>query len=294
VIFDLRKEFKLSILLEATKFPKSTYMYWQKRFDNENPDKDIEEKIKTLFEEHNGRYGYRRITATLRNSGIVINQKKVRRIMKKLELKCIAFSHKSRKYNSYKGTIGIIAKNRINRRFETSIPYQKITTDTSEFKIYTTDKNGKLIIKKAYLDPFLDMFNGEILSFSISKKPNFKAISDALNKAIDITNDCPYRRTFHSDQGWAYQMKKYTKVLKQNKIFQSMSRKGTCLDNSTMENFFGIMKQEMYYGQIYRSFNELEIAIKEYIHYYNNKRIKDKLNWCSPVKYRIKYEFKIA
>lgn len=269
-------------------------MYWQKRFDSENPDKDIEEKIKSIFENHNGRYGYRRVTATLRDSGIVINQKKVRRIMKKLELKCIAFSHKSRKYNSYKGTIGKIENNKINRRFKTSIPHQKITTDTSEFKIYGTDKNGKLTIKKAYLDPFLDMFNGEVLSFSISDKPNFKSINDALNKAINITKDCPYRRTFHSDQGWAYQMKKYSKTLKQNKIFQSMSRKGTCLDNSPMENFFGIMKQEMYYGKIYKSFNELEIAITEYIHYYNNKRIKEKLNWRSPVKYRIEYESKIA
>lgn len=269
-------------------------MYWQKRFDSENPDNEIELKIKNVFEDHNATYGYRRITATLRDLGIVINQKKVRRIMKKLGLKCVAFSHKSRKYNSYKGTIGKIAKNRINRRFKTPIPHQKITTDTSEFKIYNNDENGKLTIKKAYLNPFLDMFNGEILSFSISEKPNFTSISNALNKAINITHDCPYRRTFHSDQGWAYQMNKYTQTLKENKIFQSMSRKGTCLDNSPMENFFGIMKQEMYYGKIYRSFNELEIAIKEYIHYYNNKRIKQKLNWRSPVNYRIEYESKIA
>ncbi|CEQ30505.1 integrase [[Clostridium] sordellii] len=106
-------------------------MYWQKRFNRENPDKDIELEIKNIFEKHNGTYGYRRITATLRNYDIVINQKKVRRIMKKLGLKCVAFSHKSRKYNSYKGTIGKIAKNRIKRKFKTSIPHQKITTDTS-------------------------------------------------------------------------------------------------------------------------------------------------------------------
>lgn len=269
-------------------------MYWQKRFDSENPDKEIELQIKNIFEEHKGRYGYRRITATLRECGLIINQKKVRRIMKKLELKCIAFSHKSRKYNSYKGKIGKVANNKINRRFKTSIPHQKITTDTSEFKIYTTDKNGKLTIKKAYLNPFLDMFNGEVLAFSLSKKPNFKSVSDALNKAINITNDCPYRRTFHSDQGWAYQMNQYVKLLKKNKIFQSMSRKGTCLDNSPMENFFGILKQEMYYGKIYKSFNELEIAIKEYIYYYNNKRIKQKLNWRSPVNYRIEYKANIV
>ena len=286
--------FKLSNILEATRFPKSTYMYWQKRFDRINPDTELEEKIKVIFEKHNGRYGYRRITATLKDCNVVINQKKVRRIMKNLGLKCIAFSHKSRKYNSYKGTIGKVAENRINRRFKTSIPHQKITTDTSEFKIYMTNESGKLTIKKAYLDPFLDMFNGEILSFSLSERPNFKSINDALKKAIDITSDCSYRRTFHSDQGWAYQMKQYTKTLTQNKIFQSMSRKGTCLDNSPMENFFGIIKQEMYYGKIYRSFEELEVAIKEYIHYYNNERIKEKLNWNSPVNYRIKYKSKVA
>ena len=205
-----------------------------------------------------------------------------------------SISHKSRKYNSYKGTIGKVATNRINRRFKTSIQHQKVTTDTSEFKIYQTNESGKLTIKKAYFDPFLDMFNGEILSFSLSERPSFKSISDALNKAINITNDYPYRRTFHSDQGWAYQMREYTNTLKHNKIFQSMSKKGTCLDNSPMENFFGIMKQEMYYGKIYRSFSELEIAIKEYIHYYNNERIKEKLDWSSPVNYRLKYGVKIA
>ena len=214
--------------------------------------------------------------------------------MKKLGLKCVAFSHKSRKYNSYRGTVGNIADNKIKRRFKTSIPHQKITTDTSEFKIYGTDNDGKLKISKLYLDPFLDMFNGEVLSFIVSDKPNFKSINNALEKAINITNDCPYRRAFHSDQGWAYQMNVYTKKLNKHKIFQSMSRKGTCLDNSPMENFFGIMKQEMYYGKIYKTFNELELAIKEYIYYYNHKRIKEKLNWLSPVNYRAKYESKIA
>lgn len=269
-------------------------MYWQQRFDRENPDEELENKISEIFIKSNKTYGYRRITGEIRKGNTKVNSKKVRRIMKKLELKCVAFSHKSRKYNSYRGTVGKTFKNIINRRFNTSIPHQKITTDTTEFKIYSIDKNGKLSIKKAYLNPFLDMFNGEILSFSLSKRPTFGPISDALNKAIEVTNDCPYRRTFHSDQGWAYQMKQYTNTLKKNKIFQSMSRKGTCLDNSPMENFFGIMKQEMYYGKIYRSFEELEKEVIDYIHYYNNDRIKEKLKWNSPVDYRINYKSIIA
>ena len=108
----------------------------------------------------------------------------------------------------------------------------------------------------------------------------------ALGEAIDVTNDCRYRRTFHSDHGWAYQMNAYRHELKKNRIFQSMSRKGNCYDNSPMENFFGIMKQEMYYGKVYNSFDELKDAIDKYIRYYNEKRSKASLGYRSPIEYR--------
>ncbi|MBR5614702.1 MAG: IS3 family transposase, partial [Clostridia bacterium] len=165
--------------------------------------------------------------------------------------------------------------------------HQKITTDTTEFKYYEIDNKGRMVIKKLYLDPFLDMFNGEVLSYSISQHPSAISILSAQKQAIEITSDCPYRRTFHSDRGWAYQMGAYSSALKENKIFQSMSRKGNCYDNSVMENFFGILKQEMYYGNTYYSFNELKEAIEKYIKYYNEKRIKEKLGWKSPVEYRL-------
>lgn len=266
---------------------KSTYMYWQKRLDQPDKNAELEEKIKKLFEEHHGNYGYRRITKELYNQGEVVNKKKVQRIMRKLGLKCVAYTRKSRKYSSYKGKVGQIAKNRVHRRFHTHIPHQKVTTDTTEFKYYERDKAGNIQIKKAYLDPFLDMYNSEIISYSFSKQPSAVSIMQALNKAIDFTSDCPYRRTFHSDQGWAYQMHAYVNKLKEYRVFQSMSRKGNCLDNSLMENFFGIMKQEMYYGKVYSSFKELQEAVVRYIDYYNNKRIKEKLNWMSPVQFRI-------
>ena len=144
-----------------------------------------------------------------------------------------------------------------------------------------------MAIKKLYLDPFLDMFNGEVLSYSISKSPSSNNILTAQKKAIEITSDCPYRRTFHSDRGWAYQMKAYSRRLKENKIYQSMSRKGNCYDNSVMENFFGILKQEMYYGNTYYSFDELKEAIERYIKYYNEKRTKENLGWMSPLQYRL-------
>lgn len=267
--------------------PKATYMYWQKRFDRKNPDKKIEEKILEIRKKHKD-YGYRRIWGELRNQGYFVNKKKIQRIMQKFCLQVTSFTRKSRKYSSYKGNIGTVAPNRIRRRFNTSIPHQKITTDTTEFKYYETDSKGHMTIKKLYLDPFMDMFNGEIISFSIAKHPSAQNVLKALKQAIDVTADCPYRRTFHSDQGWAYQMKAYTHFLKRERIFQSMSRKGNCYDNSVMENFFGLLKQEIYYGVVYNSFEELKTEIERYIKYYNEERIKEKLGWLSPVQYRTK------
>ena len=287
IIHSLRGTFKLKDLLAVLDFPKSTYMYWQKRFDRENSDKALEKEILEIRKE-NKDFGYRRIHGELTtNRNIHVNKKKVQRIVQKLGLQVTSFTHKSRKYSSYKGKVGKVAPNRINRRFNTHIPHQKITTDTTEFKYYHVNEKGKMTIKKLYLDPFMDMCNSEIISYGISQHPSAENIMKVLNEAIEITKDCPYRRTFHSDQGWAYQMKTYVHTLKENKIFQSMSRKGNCHDNSVMENFFGIMKQEMYYGKVYYSFDELKNAIEKYIKYYNEKRIKQKLGWLSPVNYRL-------
>jgi transposase InsO family protein len=262
-------------------------MYWQKRFNREDPDQELKTIILEIREK-NKDFGYRRIYGTLRKSGIIVNKKKVQRVIQKLGLQVTSFTRKSRKYSSYKGKVGRVAPNRIHRRFNTSILHQKITTDTTEFKYYEVDHKGNMKIRKLYLDPFMDMCNREIISYSISQRPSAENIMKALNEAVEITKDCKYRRTFHSDQGWAYQMKAYVHTLKENKIFQSMSRKGNCHDNSVMENFFGIMKQEMYYGMVYYSYKELEETIEKYIRYYNEERIKEKLRWMSPVEYRRK------
>ena len=261
-------------------------MYWQKRFDRKNPDQELEEKIFEI-QKSNKDFVYRRVYGALRKQGLVVNKKRVQRMMQKLGLQVTSFTRKSRKYNSYKGKVRKIASNRIHRRFDTHIPHQKITTDTSEFKYYEIDEKGRMLIKKLYLDPFMDLCNREIISYGISQRPSAKSIMKALNEAIEITSDCNYRRTFHSDQGWSYQMNAYVHTFKEKRIFQSMSRKGNCHDNAVMENFFGIMKQEMYYGMTYSSYDELKIAIEKYIKYYNEQRIKEKLGWMSPVEYRL-------
>ena len=273
--------------MEYFEIPKSTYMYWQQRLDLPNKDEQVEKKILEIRKD-NPNYGYRRMTAMLRKQGLLINKKKVQRLVQKLKLQVTSFSRKSRKYSSYKGTIGKVAGNEINRNFKVDEPYTYITTDTTEFKYIEKGKNGNYQVKKLYLNPYLDMHNSEIISYEISKQPALEPILKALDKAIEITNINKDKRIFHSDQGWAYQIKQYTSRLETEGITQSMSRKGNCLDNSPMENFFGILKQEIYYGKKFYSYEELKETIEEYIDYYNKDRIKEKLGYLSPIEYRKK------
>ena len=239
------------------------------------PDKYDELKfvIKEIFQENRGRYGYRRITLELHNRGYIINHKTVQKLMKQCGLKC---EIRKKKYRSYKGEIGKVAPNIINRNFKADKPNQKWTTDVTEFAIAD---------QKVYLSPILDMFNGDIISYNISLHPTFHQTMDMLDKAFaKIPNDT--NLIMHSDQGWQYQMKHYQHRLKEKGIIQSMSRKGNCLDNSVMENFFGLLKTEMFYKQKFKSAEHLIDEIDKYIDYYNNRRIKCKLKGQSPVQYR--------
>ena len=165
-----------------------------------------------------------------------------------------------------------------NTTVSTSTVNEKWTIDVSEFHITA----GKL-----YLSPILDMHNREIVSWDISKHPNYEQISNMLTIAFQKH---PYIEglIFHSDQGWQYQMNQYHKTLYEHGIIQSMSRKGNCLDNCVMENFFGKMKNEMFYGHEYefKTLDELESAMEEYIHYYNKERIQTKLKGLTPCQAR--------
>ena len=259
--------------------PEATYHYHVKQLHREDPDQAWKTLILEVFKEHEGRYGYRRIYLELRGKGYTINHKKVQRIMQVLNLKCEKFVRKSR-YKSYKGTVGKVAKNHLNRRFRTPYALQKVVTDVTEFKCVNDEK--------LYLSPMMDLYNGEVICFSMSKHPTLDFVLDSLKQALTIIHErATYRTTIHSDQGWHYQHNKWVKTLNKQNIFQSMSRKATCADNAVMENFFGLLKQEMYYGEELVSYDVLKNKIETYIHYYNNIRIKQKLAGMSPIKYRI-------
>lgn len=279
--YELKEEgFKLKDSLAVIGLPEATYHYHVKRFEQEEDgEQTLKVLIQQLFIQFKERYGYKRLTKELKKLGHQVNHKKVYRLMTEIGLKCTKFMHKSRRYTSYKGKVGTVAKNRLNRRFQTSIPLQKLVTDVTEFKCLGEEK--------LYLSPILDLFNGEIISFGISKRPTLDFVMTPLKEAVDIVQQhATVRTTIHSDQGWHYQHRQWVTTLKQNKLFQSMSRKATCADNAVMENFFGILKQEMYHGEALVSYDALKSSVSEYIDWYNQVRSKEKLAGLSPVEYR--------
>ncbi|MEE1503451.1 MAG: IS3 family transposase [Acutalibacteraceae bacterium] len=273
IVNELRQRYPLKDLLQLSGLARSTFYYYLKHIDTDKYEREKQE-IQEIYNTNKGRYGYRRITIAMRNKGYAINHKTVQKLMNILDLK--GKQRKNDKYHSYKGTVGKIADNLLKRDFKADKPFEKITTDVTQFKIGDD---------KVYLSPVLDLFNNEIVSYSISTSPNLEQIREMLNGLFE---KLPADATpiFHSDQGWQYQHTEYQRLLAEHNITQSMSRKGNCMDNGAMENFFGRLKVEMFYGEKFESVNAFIDQLKKYIHYYNYERISLKLKGMSPVQYR--------
>ncbi|WP_342472341.1 IS3 family transposase [Metasolibacillus sp. FSL H7-0170] len=272
VIYELRHKYSVKALVAFAEIPRSTYYDLVKKMNRPDPDAELKAKIQEIYKEHEGRYGYRRIRDELAYRGQKVNHKKVQRLMKALSLKCIV---RMKKYKSYKGTVGKIAPNILDRHFTAKAPNEKWVTDITEFKLFG---------EKLYLSPVLDLFNGEIITYTIGSRPTYSLVSEMVEKALERLPE-EHQLLLHSDQGWHYQMKPYRHALQSRGIVQSMSRKGNCYDNSVMENFFGIMKSEFLYLKEFESVEHFKKELENYINYYNTKRIKAKLK-MSPVQYR--------
>ena len=234
---------------------------------------DVKKDILRIFKDENKcRRGYRTVTDELRKKNI-INHKTVQRLMKEMGLFCMV---RMKKYRSYKGDVGKIAPNLLERNFYAAKPNEKWVTDVTEFHLYG---------QKLYLSTILDLYNSEIISYTIASRPKFSMVMNMIDDALGKLPD-QHNLILHSDQGWQYQQKKYQHKLSAAHVNQSMSRKGNCLDNAVMENFFGILKTELLYIE---EFNSMEHFIEElhaYIHYYNHRRTKRKLKGMSPIDYR--------
>ena len=193
--------------------------------------------------------------------------------MKSMGLACKV---RMKKYQSYKGEVGKIAPNLLERNFEAEKPDQKWVTDVTEFNLFG---------QKLYLSPILDLHSRDLITYTIVDHPVLSMVTDMAKLAFEMIPDGT-NLILHSDQGWQYQHKNYQGMLKTKGIRQSMSRKGNCLDNAVMENFFGLLKSELLYLQDFDSLEHFKAELIEYLDYYNNRRLKLKLKGLTPAQHR--------
>ena len=263
----------MDTLLSIAQLPRATFYYHLNRMNRPDKYETAKAEITAIYHENKGRYGYRRITTELGKRNIPLNHKTVQRLMKELGLACRV---RMKKYRSYKGETGKIAPNLLNRDFYAEKPNLKWVTDVTEFRLFG---------KKLYLSPILDLHSSDLVSYVISDWPVLSMVTSMLDKAFDKIPDGT-NLILHSDQGWQYQHKQYQRMLRKKGVRQSMSRKGNCLDNAVMENFFGLLKSELLYLQEFDSIEHFKRELIDYLDYYNNHRIKAKLKGLPPAIHR--------
>lgn len=273
MISALRHKHKLEILLAVAKLPRATYYYHAKRLAAPDKYAELVSKIQVIYAQHKGRVGYRRITLALHQQGDIVNHKTVQRLMRQHGIVCCV---RMKKYKSYKGEVGKIAPNLLERNFEADKPNQKWVTDVTEFSLFG---------QKLYLSPILDLHSRDIIAYTIYERPVLHMVTDMVEEAFVHLPDNT-GLILHSDQGWHYQHKQYQHMLSEKGIRQSMSRKGNCLDNAVIENFFGLLKSELLYLQNFESMEQFKSELIDYLDYYNNRRIKAKLKGLPPALHR--------
>ena len=258
-------------MLEKLDLKRSTYYY---NLSHPKPDRyaDVRPLVREAFSRTANGMGYRQVALVLRNEqGLRISGKTVLRIMREEGLRCRI---RRRGYSSYKGDRGKVARNVLDRDFSSDAPMRKLVTDVTEF----AQPWGK-----AYLSPVMDLYNNEIVAWSVSEHPNMAQV-DEMMAMLEPRLDGP--ALLHSDQGWQYQQKSYRVKLAKLGITQSMSRKATCLDNACMEGFFGHMKDEFYRDRRFESFESFKAELDAYIDYWNTRRYQARLKGMAPVQYR--------
>lgn len=259
-------------MLEKLDLKRSTYYH---HMSHPKPDRyaDVRPLVREILSRTANGMGYRQVAMALRaERGLRISGKTVLRLMREEGCACRI---RRKRYSSYKGEVGKAAGNVLNREFSAGAPLVKLATDVTEFRVAGA---------KAYLSPVMDLFNNEIVAFSISKSPSMAQVNEMMAQLGTL--ELGPSPLLHSDQGWQYRQKSYQLKLAELGITQSMSRKATCLDNACMEGFFGHMKDEFYRGRRFESFDRFKSELEEYIGYWNNRRYQAGLNGMTPVQYR--------
>lgn len=279
VIAEFTGKYSITVMCKFLSMPRSSYYYWLKNKDCEDKDASLVESIREGQHASCGTYGYRRMTIWLnRVYGIIVNSKRVRRIMKEAGLQSVV-----RKKKKFKKDQGAVYKydNLLARNFYSSRPNDKMVTDIT----YISTGRGKV-----FLSMVKDLFDNSIRGYCVSRNNDLKLVADTLRETfinIKTNNDKPI--LLHSDQGFQYTSKLYERLTSQYGITPSMSRKGNCFDNAAAENFFSHLKSELINRVKLKDYEEAKKAIDDYIRYYNNKRIQVKLK-MAPLEYRSHFE----
>ena len=261
-------------MCRVLEIPRSSYYKRRKnrlgKRDQEN--KRIKAEIRRIFIESKERYGSPRITEELRRKGMVCNRKRVARLMREEGLRAKMF----RKYkittksNHNKKS----DKNILNGKFESTRSNQIWSGDITYIK---TDEGW------LYLAAVMDIYTRKIVGWQTDSRISSELVEEAIKKAL-MENQRP--EIFHSDQGVQYASEGFRKILRENKIRQSMSRRGNCYDNAITESFFHTLKTELIKQNKYKSRLEARLSLFEYIEiFYNRKRLHSSLGYLSPVEY---------
>src|SRR5699024_9169423 len=252
------------LLCESLGVSRAGYYKWlnRKPTKSEKRLKSLIKLIQQVYHNHKGIYGYRRITIYLNHFlNAKVNHKCVYRLMKSLGIKAVI---RRKRYNYKPHSPQHIAENVLDRACDVDYEaMQVLLTDITKFKYGNNSK--------AYLSALLDYGDNKIVAYKLSDRNNNALVNDNVNQINDLI--LPGETLLHSDRGFQYTSNDFKKYIEKYQIIQSMSRVGKCIDNGPMENFWGIIKEEMYRLTTYKPFEGLAEDIKQYIEFYNNKRV---------------------
>ncbi|UJF32129.1 IS3 family transposase [Paenibacillus hexagrammi] len=277
VIDELKEQQSVKELCSYLGVSRSGYYAYVKRRTTD-PDGELKLKILAIYEQRKKILGYRRIQDELyRQHNLIVNHKKVLRLMQELGIKSI-IRRKYKYQTSHEAAIsdGRVAENLLKRNFHADGPNQKWVTDVTQYRVFDD---------RVYLSAIKDLWNGEIVAYHISNRNDNPLVLDTFRKAFKAHKDVS-GLIVHSDQGSQYTSHAYHDMLPKVGARISMSRRGNCYDNASMESFFSHLKVEALYPYDIRSIEEVQRRIEEFIRFYNEERAQKKLNKLTPVEYR--------
>lgn len=273
-IHALEPKYGLPILLKVAGMARSTYYYRLGAISAPDKYASLRTRIKELHLLHKGRYGYRRLTASLRQEGHQVNHKTVRKLMRAEGIVC-KIRTKRKRFNVSPELAA--SPNILSRRFYADAPFRKGVTDVTEFNV------GK---QRVYVSALLDLYDGAVISITHSLSNDTDLIMSMFNSLPAERQHLLDNMLIHSDQGVLYRTVRYHDFVRSHSIIQSMSRRANCYDNASVESFFGTFKCETMRIHPITSLNQLIKELHEYTAYYNEVRLKSTLGYKSPFQYR--------